>query len=320
MTPGLSTEQLYQRWEQLKNIQGVEYNIMAPSDITHYEALPDDYDAWIGIYISKGILTETLFKKHPRLKYIATTSHGFEEFDKAMTQRYGVTITNTIYGDFTIAQYAMALLLETCHHVSMHHQYLKEDYFTKPNQRYTVALNRQIELCGKTVGVLGLGAIGFRFAQMAHGFGARIISYDQYPKKGSQYDFIEQVSLEEMLQRSDIISIHCPLTKDTYQIINQQTISQMKDGVILINTARGKLIDEAALLEGLNHGKIYAAGLDVLAQEPPQQKSALIDHPHCIVTGHIAWLTAESRLRGIDLAIENLKNYLDGQPTSVINR
>lgn len=322
MTPGLSTADLKARWAQFEQY-GIAYRIISlPHPITtaSLDAALADEDALIGVYITSGLLQESLFQHHPKLKYIATTSHGFEDFDIALTHRYGVTITNTIYGDVTIAQYAMALLLGICHRVQTHHHYLKDDYFAQKDAPFTKALTRQIELYDKTIGIIGLGAIGYQFAKMTQGFGAHVISYDQRPKQGAQYDFIKQVSLDELLSQSDIISLHCPLTAATTHLIDQHAIDKMKDGVILINTARGKLIDEAALLAGLNSQKIYAAGLDVLTDEAPQERSPLIDHPHCLVTGHIAWLSVEARLRSVDLAVSNYLHYLDGQPTSVINR
>lgn len=323
ITPGVTTQELIDRWAQLSKVDNLTYDVIQlphPATFEVYDKVLEDYDALIGMWITKEVFTEELFLRHPKLKYVATTSHGFEQFDVAMTHRLGITVTNTIYGDVTIAQYAMALLLEICHHVRIHSDYLENDYFENENAPFTIALTRQIELANKTIGVIGLGSIGYKFAKMANGFGANVIAYDPFKKEGPEYDFIEQVPLDELLKHSDIISIHCPLTKDTYQIINKDSIDKMKDGVILINTARGKLIDENALLEALNSNKIYAAGLDVLVDEPPVKRSLLIDHPNCIVTGHVAWLTAESRLRSIDIAVDNYINYLNGIPTSVINK
>lgn len=198
-----------------------------PATFEVYDKVLEDYDALIGMWITKEVFTEELFLRHPKLKYVATTSHGFEQFDVTMTHRLGITVTNTIYSDVTIAQYAMALLLEICLYVRIHSDYLENDYFEKENAPFTIALTRQIKLANKTIGVIGLGSIGFKFAKM-------------------------------------------------------------KDGVILINTARGKLIDEDDLLKALNRNEIYAAGLNVLVEEPPHKRSLLIDHPNCIVTGRVA--------------------------------
>ena len=323
ITPTISTQQLLDRYDQLKEYEDIEYKVICKDpnmSFDDYDRILEDYDALIGMWITSDVLVEQLFINHPKLKYIATTSHGFEQFDKEMVNRYGVTITNTIYGDTTIAQYAMALLLEICHHVANQCHYTKVDYFNEPDAQFCVALQRHIEITDKTVGVIGLGSIGYHFAKIAHGFGCKVIGYDLFKKDDPKYDFIEQVSLDELLNQADIISLHCPLTDSTENIINDESISKMKDGVILINTARGKLIDEDALVRGLDSGKIYSVGLDVLVDERPTKPTKLIEHPNAIVTGHVAWLSDESRYRTVDLAIKNFINYKNGQPTSVISK
>ena len=175
------------------------------------------------------------------------------------------------------------------------------------------------ELEGKKLGVIGLGAIGFAFAKMAQGFGMHVLAYSRHKKEGAAYDFIEQVSLDELLARSDFISLHTPHTPATERMIDQDTIARMKDGVVLINTARGALIDEQALADALASGKVLAAGLDVLTDEPPVCGSPLLTAPNTVITGHIAWLTRESRIRAIDMAIDNFRCYLEGHPVSIIN-
>ena len=167
--------------------------------------------------------------------------------------------------------------------------------------------------------LIGLGAIGFAFAKMAQGFGMHVLAYSRHKKEGAAYDFIEQVSLDELLARSDFISLHTPHTPATEHMIDQNTIARMKDGVILINTARGALIDEQALADALASGKVLAAGLDVLTDEPPVHGSPLLTAPNTVITGHIAWLTRESRIRAIDMAIDNFRCYLEGHPVSIIN-
>lgn len=323
MSPTIKTSDLVKRYEVLHKYPNIEYTVLikdAFMTFNDYDKILDDYDALIGMWITSDVLVEDLFISHPRLKYIATTSHGFEEFDKEMTKRYGVTITNTIYGNTTIAQYAMALLMEICHHVELQSQYIKSTYFQNENNPFMKALYRHIEITDKTVGIIGLGSIGYNFAKIVNGFGCKIIGYDLIRKEGDKYNFIEQLSLDEVLSNSDIISLHCPLTKETQEIINKENINKMKEGVILINTARGKLIDEDALLDALNSGKIYSAGLDVLVDENPKQPTLLIKHPNVIVTGHVAWLADEARYRTIDLACENFINYIEGHPTSVVNK
>lgn len=176
-----------------------------------------------------------------------------------MTRRYGVTITNTTYGDSTIAEFAFALLMDICHKVSRH------------------------------------------------------------KKEGPQYDFIQQVSFDELLAQSDVISLHTPLTPATENIIDRNAFAKMKDNVILINTARGKLIEEEALIDALKSGKVYAAGLDTMVEEPPHKPNELLTLPNTTITGHIAWLPKTARLRQASLAVENYRSYLEGKPVSVIN-
>ena len=134
-----------------------------------------------------------------------------------------------------------------------------------------------------------------------------------------QYDGIEQVSMEEIFERSDVISIHCPHTKETENLLNREAFAKMKDGVIIINTARGIIIDEEALLEALESRKVYMAGLDVVANEPPQYQIPLMQSPYTFITSHIAWQPKAARLRAVDLAVKNFRSYLEGMPTSVIN-
>ena len=155
-------------------------------------------------------------------------------------------------------------------------------------------------------------------AKMAQGFGMKVISYSRHKKQGDEYSFIEQVSLEELLKRSDVISIHCPLTDETRGMIDRAAIESMKDGVIIINTARGAIIDEEAMVEALHSGKIYAAGLDVVDGEPVRAWKPIFGCENASVTAHIAWAPEEARYRTVRLAAQNLKNWMEGHPTSMI--
>lgn len=324
--PDITAEELTAKWKELESIPCKEHLELTITDkypsMDQMDTLVGDADVLFGAWITKELINENFFKKHPKLKYIATLGHGYESFDYEMTKRYGVTITNTVYGSQTIAEYAFALLMDTCHHVSEHDRRVKTiDWSRKENYpQYCKAVIPQIELYSKTMGVVGLGAIGFAFAKMAYAFGMHVISYSRSIKSGEKYSFVEQVdSLDELLSRSDFISLHLS-ENGNYHVINEDTISKMKDGVILINTARGILIDEQDLANALERGKIRAAALDVLTDEPPIYGTPLLKAPNCTITGHIAWLTRESRFRAIDMAISNFKNYLAGKPTSVINK
>lgn len=280
-----------------------------------------DADAALGIFMRDNMINEEFLQRHPNLKYACTFAHGYGKIDLEATKRHGVTLTNTIYGDVTIAQYAMALLLDICHNVELHDDYYKNKIWDMPEKTNGGrVLTRQIELYQKTIGIIGLGNIGLWMAKMAAGFGMKVISYSRHKKIGSEYEFIEQVSLDELLKRSDVISIHCPLTEETKNMIDRKAFDNMKNGVILINTARGAIIDEEGLYDALKSGKVYSAGLDVVAGEPLQERCKLMDCENTKITQHIAWAPSESRIRAVHIAAQNFKNYLEGHPTSVINK
>ncbi|MDR1764743.1 MAG: D-2-hydroxyacid dehydrogenase [Lachnospiraceae bacterium] len=325
MQPNLTAEEISAVWHRLDGFPEVdELVIEKPGgypDLDQLHSYIGDAEAAFGVWISPRIINEEFLKQHPKLRYIAMLGHGFEPFDAAMTRRLGLTITNTVYGGQTIAEYAWALLMEVCHHVTWHSDKAKKtDWTNRGNQeRYGVLLTPQIELYGKTAGVIGIGAIGLAFARMAAGFGMKVVSYSRTKRTGPEYDFIEQVGLDELLSRSDVISVHAPHNPGTDKMLDGAAFDKMKEGVILINTARGGLIDEDALVAALRSGKVYGAGLDVLRDEPFLPNHPIFAFDNVLVTEHIAWLTRESRLRACSMAIDNFRAYLDGKPVSVIN-
>lgn len=320
----ISVEDMIEQWKGLDVIPDLEYVIKRfethPTEQEFFEMIDTDADAVLGAWITKKFLTEAFFESHPKLKYIAGLAHGYEEIDFAMTRKYNVTITNTAYGANTVAEYAFALLLDICHNIEIHNQYVKQTkWWELKSPQYMFAKERQIELFDQTMGIIGLGKIGYCTARIAHGFGMKVIAYDKYPKSGPEYSFIQQVSLDELYANSDVISIHSPLTAESQYMINKDSIAKMKDGVIFINTARGSLVKEEDLVEALNSGKIYAAGLDVISEEPPKSDIPILHCNNAKITNHIAWLPKSSRLRQVTVAIENYQSYLNGNPISVIN-
>lgn len=280
-----------------------------------------DLDAVIGFWIMDDLLTEEFLTRHPHLKYISTMAHGFGRMDVAATHRHELTVTNTVYGDVTIAQFAFGLLLDICHNIAANDHYYKVEKWLPENKgKRGLAVTPQIELYQKTFGIIGLGSIGLWAARMAAGFGMHVIAYSRHKKTGPEYDFIEQVSLDEIYERSDVIDIHCPLTDETKGMVNKEAFEKMKDGVIIINTARGAIIDESELIKALDSGKVYAAGLDVVAGEPLQEPCELMKCKNTKITEHIAWLPVESRIRSIKIACENFINWKEGHATSVVNK
>jgi glycerate dehydrogenase len=321
----ITWDEMANEWKKIKEIDGVDYEIIDYTDFrtsgkTLSERIPADADAIFGIWISAQYLFEDFFVTHPRLKYIGGLSHGYGDADFAMTRRHGVVITNTAYGDTTIAEYAFALLLALFHRVELHSDYVKNTKWWEPDPpRYMYAITPQIELAGKTFGVVGLGKIGLCAAKIARGFGMTALGNSRGKKTGPEYDGVEQVSLDEIYARSDIISVHAPATAQTAKLLDAAAFGKMKDGVVILNTSRGSLIDEDALYAALQGGKVSAAGLDVLAEEPPTKPNPLLTHPNVLATAHIAWLPKSSRMRQVTLAIKNYRAYLDGTPVSVIN-
>jgi len=209
-----------------------------------------------------------------------------------------------------VAEHAMALVLTANRH--MHKAYIKcrENNF---------ALNglMGVNLYGKTAGIVGTGKIGQAMARICHGFGMKVIGYDAYPNQN--LDFLEYVSLDELFERSDLISLHCPLTDETHHLINEESIRKMKDGVIILNNSRGPLVVEQDLADALNSGKVYAAGVDVVSTEPIRKDNPLLKAKNCIITPHISWAPKESRQRLMDIAVNNLKAFLEGKSINVVN-
>jgi glycerate dehydrogenase len=310
-------EELLKYWkQQLSTIPEVH-------EIDFYEMFDESwagqYDAVIGAWIRDGYFGEEFFRKYPKLKYIATLGHGFGKIDELAARRYNVTFTNTVYGDMTIAQFGFGLLMDICHHIGDEARFYKQMLDEKHGfaGRKKVC-TRQIELYEKTMGIIGLGNIGLWMARMAQGFGMHVVAYSRHKKVGPEYKNIEQVSFDELLARSDVISIHCPLTDQTRGMIDRKAFSKMKDGVIIINTARGAIIDEQALIDNLKSRKVYAAGLDVVDGEPVHEKTPIFDQDNATITAHIAWAPEEARYRTVRIATENLRNWIAGVPTSVI--
>ena len=302
--PAISSYRLY-------NVHG-----LTPADMDN---LIGDADVCVGYFIGPQ-MDQAFFQRHPRLKYISTMSMGCGNFDRKTVLDNGVTVTNTLYGAQTIAQFSMALLLDICHNISYNSSLICSGSRDQAFQRDEIAerTSRQIELYDKTLGIIGIGHVGLWLARMASGFGMHVLGVSRTRKSGPGYELIEQVGLDELLSRSDVISLNCSETPTSIGMINKETIAKMKDGVILINDARGSLIVEEDLAVALRSGKVYAAGLDATSFDQVHRHIPLMDCPNVRITSHIAWFPQEARIRDIRVAAQNLSNYLNGTPTSVI--
>lgn len=271
------------------------------------------------ILTNKTPLSGETLRALPEARYIGVLATGYNVVDVEVAREMGIAVTNIpSYGTRSVAQMAFAHLLEICHHVGAHNEAVQKGDWTRSSDfcfwNYPLT-----ELADKTMGIIGMGRIGREVAGIARAFGMTIIAVDPDSRPAPVDEVFRLVSLDELLEQSDVISLHCPLVEATKGIINRETISKMKDGVILINTSRGQLIVEEDLAEALKSGKIAAAGLDVLQTEPPQAGHPLLNLPNCIITPHIAWAPKEARIRLMQIAVENLRSFLAGNPVNVVS-
>ena len=223
------------------------------------------------------------------------------------------------YGTAAVGQFAIGLLLEICHHIGHHNEAVHNGKWTD-NPDWCFWDYPLIELDGKTMGIIGYGRIGQTTGRIAQALGMNVLAYDSYKNEALESPSCKYSSLDELLRNSDVIALHCPLFPETEKIINRQSIGKMKEGVIIINNSRGPLIDEEALAEALQEGKVAAAGLDVVSDEPIHSDNPLLKAPNCIITPHISWAPKESRKRLMDIAVSNLQSFLEGAPQNVVNR
>ena len=266
---------------------------------------------------NKVVLGEKEFTQLPRLRYIGVQATGYNVVDVEAARRHGITVTNIpAYSTASVAQMVMAHLLNIAQRV---------DYYAEQNRTGRWATNPDfcywdtplIELADKQMGIIGFGRTGSAVAHLAQAFGMKVAAYTSKPQEELPEGIIK-MSLEELFRTSDVVSLHCPLTPTTHHLVNAERLALMKPTAILINTARGPIIDEQALADALNSERIYAAGIDVLCEEPPRQGSPLLTARNCFVTPHIAWATLEARTRLLKICEENLRAFVEGSPQNVV--
>ncbi len=257
----------------------------------------------------------TLAALAPALRYVGVLATGYNVVDAAAARAQGVTVTNIpAYSTNAVAQFTMALLLELCHHVGDHNRSVKRGDWTRcPDFSYWNT--PLIELSGKTLGVIGYGRIGRAVASLAAAFGMNVLAYTPSGRGGGA---ARMATLDEVLEQSDVISLHCPLSPETKGLINQNTIAKMKDGAFLLNTARGGVIVEEDLAAALASGKVAGAAVDVLSSEPPRADNPLLAQENCIITPHIAWAPAQARRRLMRIAAANLRAFVNGTPQNTV--
>lgn len=270
------------------------------------------------ILTNKTPIDEEVLAAVPQLKYIGVVATGYNVVDIAAARKRGIPVTNIpAYGTDAVAQSTFALLLEIANQVGVHNQSVHQGDWQNSID-FTYWKTPLMELRGKTIGLIGYGEIAQATATIAHAFNMQVI-YWNHRAKEAQAEWAQQVSLEELYHQSDVISLHVPQTAETEQMINQEAIQQMKDGVILLNTARGGLLDEAAVAEALNVGEIYAAGVDVVSKEPMAADNPLLKAKNCFITPHIAWAPVETRERLMGIAVDNFAAFIHGTEKNVVN-
>lgn len=271
------------------------------------------------VLTNKTPLTAETMALLPALRYIGVLATGYNIVDTEEAKRRGIVVANVpTYGTESVVQFVFALLLELCNRVQKHSDAVYSGEWTA-SPDFCFTRSPLIELAGKTIGLIGFGRIGSRTAQVAQAFGMRVLAVGSGKKQPPEQEGIEWVTLEELLRQSDVVSLHCPLTAATEGLIHARRLALMKPTALLINTSRGPLIDERALADALNGGKLAGAALDVLSVEPPQAGNPLLTASNCIITPHIAWATKEARARLMDTAVRNVKAYLEGRPVHVVN-
>ncbi len=270
------------------------------------------------VYTNKTPITKNVIDACPNMKFISLLATGYNVVDCVYANKKGIPVTNVpTYGTASVSQFSVALLLEICHHIGHHdasvHAGNWENCIDWCYWDYPL-----IELEGKTVGIIGFGRIGQAEGRVLKALGAKVLAYDLYPNDSGKA-IAEYVDMDTLLSAADVITLHCNLTPENIGFINKESIAKMKDGVILINNARGQLINEQDVADALNSGKIAAAGLDVVSTEPIRGDNPLLKAKNCIITPHISWAPKESRQRIMDCAVENARAYLEGSPIHVVN-
>ena len=301
-------------WDSLKALgEVVIYDRTAPSATQERIA-----DADI-VLTNKVIINDELIACSPQLKYVGVLATGYNVVDTRAAAEHGVVVTNIpAYSTDSVAQMTFAHILNI---------YNRVDHYARQNRDGRWARSVDFcysdmphhELAGSTIGIVGYGTIGSRVGQIAHDMGMRVVALTS--KAPTELPgFVESVSLTELLHRSDVVSLHCPLVEgSTRHLINIYTLGEMKPGAVLINTGRGPLVDEDAVADALDSGRLSAYAADVMSSEPPAEDNRLMRHPHAFITPHIAWATVEARQRLIHIATENVRAFIAGTPVNVVN-
>ena len=294
-------------------------------ELTVYDRTPMEQEEIIrrigdatAVITNKTPVSRAAMEACGNIKYIGVLATGYNIVDVEAAKEKGIPVCNIpTYGTAAVGQFAIALLLEICHHTGHHAAAVAEGRW-QTNPDWCFWDYPLIELAGKTMGVIGFGRIGQTTGRIAKALGMKVIAVDEVQNDAGR-EIGAYVGLDELFAEADVISLHCPLFPSTEGIINKDNIAKMKDGVIIINNSRGPLVVERDLADALESGKVYAAGVDVVSSEPIKADNPLLNAKNCFITPHISWAPPESRKRLMDVAVGNLKAFIDGKPVNVVN-
>lgn len=267
---------------------------------------------------NKTVLSADALARLPKLRYIGVLATGYNVVDLAAARARGIVVTNVPgYSTASVVQLTFALLLELTHHVGAHADGVRAGRWSR-SVDFCYWDNPLVELAGLTLGLVGFGNVGRGVARVGSAFGMRVLAHTRtVPKSG--VEGVTFTDLETVFRQSDVVSLHCPLTEATRHLVNRERLAWMKPTAFLINTGRGPLVDEAALADALNNGRLGGVGLDVLSTEPPAAANPLLAAKHCVITPHFGWATRAARERLMQTAVENVRAFLAGQPKNVVS-
>lgn len=287
------------------------YDRTAPAEVVERATGAD------AILTNKVIIGKNEMEALPSLKYIGVLATGYNVVDIPEAHKRGITVTNIpAYSTMSVAQMAFAHILNIHNQVAMHSQAVKAGAWSDATD-FSFQLTTQQEIATMTIGLVGLGNTGMATAKIALAFGMNVQAFTSKPQEALPAG-IKKVTMDELFQTSDIVSLHCPLTESTKELVNKDRLAQMKNTAILINTGRGPLLNEQDVADALNNNVIAAAGIDVLSKEQPLPDCPLLSAKNCYITPHIAWATLQARVRLIQIASDNMKSFIEGKPDNVI--
>ena len=303
-------------WSPIESLHGVNVKIYDRS--SEDEIAERCHHADIILTNKTPISAETL-SKLPQLKFISVLATGFNIVDIKAAEERNIPVSNVPeYATNAVAQYVFAVLLSLIHRPEQHDFAVKAGEWSRCKD-FSFQLFPVMELAGKTMGIIGMGKTGSAVARLAYAFGMQVISYHPSKTASSEADFYRWCSLEEIFSNSDVISLHCPQTEKTTGLINETALNRMKPSALLINAARGALINEQDLADALNSRQIAGAALDVLSMEPPELGNPLLNAQNCLITPHLAWTALEARQRLMQQTRDNIQAFIEGNPVNVIH-